>query len=91
MLKENIALLGDIYYSEANALRRSGVPGWGNFIDKTLQGGGPLIDYGIHMLDTALYLLDFPKIKAVSVINIKKSVLVRTKVHLDFGTQKNTQ
>lgn len=66
MLKENIALLGDIYYSEANALRRSGVPGWGNFIDKTLQGGGPLIDYGIHMLDTALYLLDFPKIKAVS-------------------------
>lgn len=78
MLKKNIALLGDIYYSEANALRRSGVPGWGNFIDKALQGGGPLIDYGIHMLDTALYLLDFPKIKAVSAYQYQK-----------IGTQKN--
>ena len=72
MLKENISLLGDIYYSEANALRRSGIPGWGNFIDKALQGGGPLIDYGIHMLDTALYLLDFPKIKAVSAYQYQK-------------------
>ncbi|MBM7711120.1 Gfo/Idh/MocA family protein [Enterococcus xiangfangensis] len=72
MLKENIALLGDIYYSEANALRRSGVPGWGNFIDKELQGGGPLIDYGIHMLDTALYLLDFPTINAVSAYQYQK-------------------
>lgn len=89
MLKENIALLGDIYYSEANALRRSGVPGWGNFIDKTLQGGGSLIDYGIHMLDTALYLLDFPKIKAVSGYQYQKiPFLVRTKVHLDFGAGK---
>ncbi|MDT2661709.1 Gfo/Idh/MocA family oxidoreductase [Enterococcus hulanensis] len=78
MLKENIALLGEIYYSEANALRRSGVPGWGNFIDKALQGGGPLIDYGIHMLDTALYLLDFPKIKAVSAYQFQK-----------IGTKKN--
>lgn len=78
MLKENIGLLGDIYYSEANALRRSGVPGWGNFIDKELQGGGPLIDYGIHMLDTALYLLDFPEIKTVSAYQYQK-----------IGTKKN--
>lgn len=72
MLKENMSLLGDIYYSEANALRRSGVPGWGNFIDKELQGGGPLIDYGIHMLDTALYLLDFPEIKSVLAYQFQK-------------------
>lgn len=72
MLKQNIQLLGDIYFVDALALRRSGVPGWGNFIDKKSQGGGPLIDYGIHMLDTALYLLDFPQIKSVSAFDFQK-------------------
>ena len=64
MIKNHLDVLGDIYYVEANALRRSGVPGWGTFIDKELQGGGPLIDYGIHMLDTAMYITGFPKVKA---------------------------
>lgn len=72
MIKKNIHLLGEIYYVEANALRRSGVPGWGNFIDKKLQGGGPLIDYGIHMLDTALYLLDFPDVVSVTGYSYQK-------------------
>lgn len=71
-LKRKFKDLGDVYYIEANALRRSGVPGWGNFIDKSLQGGGPLIDLGIHMLDTALYLLDFPEIKKVQAYSFNK-------------------
>lgn len=83
MLKENIELLGDIYFVDVMALRRSGVPGWGNFIDKSLQGGGPLIDYGIHMIDTALYLLDFPKIKAVSAYDFQK--IGPKKNHGTFG------
>ncbi|MEZ0585907.1 YtfJ family protein, partial [Escherichia coli] len=32
----------------ARALRRCGVPGRGVFTNKELQGGGPLIDIGIH-------------------------------------------
>lgn len=52
---------GRIYSVKATALRRRGIPGWGTFTNKELQGGGAMIDLGIHMLDAALYLLDFPK------------------------------
>lgn len=53
--------MGDIYYARAQALRRRGVPHWGVFIDKELQGGGPLIDIGVHILDLTLYLMGYPK------------------------------
>ena len=53
--------MGDIYYARAMALRRRGVPGWGVFIDKEKQGGGPLIDIGVHILDLTLYLMGNPK------------------------------
>jgi predicted dehydrogenase len=53
--------MGDIYYARAQALRRRGVPGWGVFIDKEQQGGGPLIDIGVHILDFTLYLMGYPK------------------------------
>ena len=53
--------MGDIYFARAQALRRRGVPGWGVFIDKDKQGGGPLIDIGVHILDFTLYLMGYPK------------------------------
>lgn len=53
--------MGDIYYARAQALRRRGVPGWGVFIEKDKQGGGPLIDIGVHILDFTLYLMGYPK------------------------------
>ncbi len=59
-------VLGDVYVVKAQALRRCGIPGWGTFTDKNLQGGGPLIDIGIHMLDAALFVLGFPKVKTVT-------------------------
>src|SRR5690625_5310786 len=43
--------LGDIYSARVQAIRRRGIPGWGVFTNKELQGGGPLIDIGVHMLD----------------------------------------
>ncbi|HEX6972537.1 MAG TPA: Gfo/Idh/MocA family oxidoreductase [Limnochordia bacterium] len=52
--------MGDIYAVRVNALRRRGIPGWGVFTNKELQGGGPLIDIGVHMLDLALYLMGYP-------------------------------
>lgn len=58
--------LGQIYFARAKWLRRAGVPGWGNFINKKMQGGGPLIDIGAHMLDLACYLFDYPEISYVS-------------------------
>ncbi len=58
--------LGDVYYARAQALRRRGIPGWGVFIDKEKQGGGPLIDIGVHILDLALFIIGHPKPVAVS-------------------------
>ncbi|MFC4737050.1 Gfo/Idh/MocA family protein [Bacillus daqingensis] len=51
--------LGDIYHMNVQAVRRRGIPGWGSFTDKEKQGGGPLIDVGVHMLDLAAYISGF--------------------------------
>jgi len=58
--------LGEIFYARVQTLRRRGVPSWGVFIDKEKQGGGPLIDIGVHMLDLALWFMGHPKPTAVS-------------------------
>lgn len=50
--------LGDIYLGKAFACRRRGVPIWGVFMNKALQGGGPLIDLGTHALDLTLWMMD---------------------------------
>lgn len=53
--------MGEIYAGKARWVRRRGIPGWGVFTSKELQGGGPLIDVGVHMLDLALWLMDYPE------------------------------
>ena len=53
-------LLGNIYHIKAHFLRRRGIPGWGSFTNKSMQGGGALIDLGVHVLDLALCALDYP-------------------------------
>ncbi|MCR9030151.1 Gfo/Idh/MocA family oxidoreductase [Citrobacter amalonaticus] len=80
LLREQVmeGVLGEIYVTNARALRRCGVPGWGVFTNKALQGGGPLIDLGIHMLDAAMYVLGFPMVKRVWAHSFQK-----------IGTQKN--
>jgi len=57
--------LGDIYYGEATCMRRRGIPGWGVFTQKKLQGGGALIDIGVHTLDHTMWLMGNPKPVAV--------------------------
>jgi len=67
MMRELIVAgrLGEVYACRVRALRRRGIPGWGNFTNKNVQGGGVLIDLGIHFLDLALHLLGYPKIRYV--------------------------
>jgi predicted dehydrogenase len=52
--------MGEIYFARAQAMRRRGIPGWGVFTQKDKQGGGPLIDIGVHILDLTLWLMGHP-------------------------------
>ncbi len=55
-------ILGDIYFGRTIWHRRRGMPGFGGwFGTKALAGGGPLIDLGVHRLDLALWLMNYPK------------------------------
>jgi predicted dehydrogenase len=36
------------------------------FYDRTLSGGGCLMDLGVHLVDLALWVLDFPKVEGTS-------------------------
>jgi predicted dehydrogenase len=54
--------LGDIYFGRTVWQRRRGMPKFGGwFGQKSLAGGGPLIDLGVHRLDLALWLMDYPE------------------------------
>jgi predicted dehydrogenase len=57
---------GGIMYARAQALRRRGIPNWGVFGRKDLQGGGPMIDIGVHILETAHYMIGSPRPVAVT-------------------------
>ncbi len=52
---------GKILYGRCLALRRRGIPNWGVFGRKDLQGGGALIDIGVHMIEAAHYLMGSPQ------------------------------
>ncbi len=57
--------LGEIYQVKARWVRETGIPG-GWFSDKEMAGGGPLIDLGVHMLDSVMWLLNYPTPLTVS-------------------------
>ncbi|HRE47041.1 MAG TPA: Gfo/Idh/MocA family oxidoreductase [Aggregatilineales bacterium] len=58
--------LGRIYQIEASWRRETGIPGWGWFGSQAMSGGGAMIDLGVHVLDMALWLLDYPKVVSVN-------------------------
>lgn len=63
-LKQQVetGILGEIYFARTVWHRRRGLPGFGGwFGQKALAGGGPLIDLGVHRLDLALWLMDYPE------------------------------
>lgn len=62
----NTGALGDIYYAEATAWRRRGIPTWGVFTNKAEQGGGPLIDMATHALDLTLWMMNNYEVASVT-------------------------
>jgi predicted dehydrogenase len=64
--------LGDVYYARAHFMRRRYLPTRIGFIDKTISGGGPTIDIGVHILDLALHLMGYPEPVCVTAITPQK-------------------
>ncbi|HEY8668800.1 MAG TPA: Gfo/Idh/MocA family oxidoreductase [Tepidisphaeraceae bacterium] len=68
IIRQQIAAgaFGKILFVRCQALRRRGIPNWGVFGRKDLQGGGPLIDIGVHILEMAHYMIGAPRPVAAS-------------------------
>ena len=76
--------LGEIYFAKATASRRRGVPVWGEFLNKEVQGGGPLMDIGTHALDLTLWCMDNYKVESV-MGNIHKKLFDQKKTANQWG------
>jgi predicted dehydrogenase len=53
--------LGDVMYARVHAMRRRGIPNWGVFGRKEMQGGGPMIDIGVHAMEMCHYAMGLPR------------------------------
>lgn len=60
--------MGDIYFAEMTHIRRRGIPTWGKFHIRSFSGGGAFADIGVHVLDSALWLMGNPRAAAVSAV-----------------------
>jgi predicted dehydrogenase len=57
---------GEITHVEANYVRTRGIPGVGSwFTNEGMSGGGAVVDIGVHAIDFALYLMEFPPVEEV--------------------------
>lgn len=53
-----LGIFGDIYYARARSIRRNGIPAWNTGFIR--EGGGAFRDMGVHVLDSAWWLLGMP-------------------------------
>lgn len=82
---------GNIMFVKCRALRRRGIPNWGVFGQKHLQGGGPMIDIGVHVIEMAHYVMGSPRPVAAAgntwtFMGNKKSDIVSQWPNWDYKT-----
>jgi predicted dehydrogenase len=82
---------GNIMFVKCQALRRRGIPNWGVFGQKHMQGGGPMIDIGVHVIEMAHYVMGSPEPIAASgntwtYMGDKKSDVVSAWPNWDYKT-----
>jgi predicted dehydrogenase len=82
---------GNIMFVKCQALRRRGIPNWGVFGQKKLQGGGPMIDIGVHVIEMAHYVMGSPNPVAAAgktwtYLGDKKSEVVSQWPNWDYKT-----
>lgn len=61
--------IGDIFYIQGSWLQQKRNAEWREQIEKS--GGGVLIDLGVSLIDSLMWICDFPKIKSVSANTFK--------------------
>ncbi len=63
--------IGEVFFVKAGWLKKNPVDRQWK-AQKSVSGGGVILDLGIMVLDLALWLLNFPKAKSVSAVNFEK-------------------
>lgn len=80
--------IGEIYYVRCGWRRRRCIPGMGGwFTQKSMSGGGPLIDLGVHMIDLSSYMMDSPEPLTVSASTYRKFEDCKTR-NMSFDPNK---
>lgn len=83
--------MGEMKFARVRAVRRRGVPNWGVFGQKDKQGGGGMIDIGVHMMESAHFVMGSPKPVAASgqtwtYMGNKKSSTISAWANWDYKT-----
>jgi len=76
--------LGEVYFADGHAMRRRGVPTWGQFHMKRHSGGGVIYDLGVHLVDMVFWLLGNPRVRSVSGVAYTKIANQREDVVTSF-------
>ncbi len=78
-------VLGDIYFSDVEFIRRIGIPTWGMFHMKKENYGGPFCDLGVHLIDSLLWIAGDPKVVSVSGSAVTKIANQGQDIHLSIA------